>query len=418
MLEHHKRAGAVLIAAALLMTGVPARAAEPGLWIDHSAEESRLVLYYFWSATCPHCKAARPFVDTLADSHSWIDVRDLEVTRSVDNRALYLSIADTLGQPARSVPAFVFCGEMVTGFDSVDGVGAYLQRRLGECLLRLQAGGDVTGSSTEAPVLPVIGSLEGWSLPALTVALAALDSFNPCAMFVLLFLLTLLVHARSRARMLLVGFTFVAVSGIAYFLFMAAWLNLFLLMGQLAWITLAAGALAFVIGAINVRDYWQPAQDATLSIPTAAKPRLFQRMRGLIAARSLAPLIGGTLLLAVVANAYELLCTAGFPMVFTRVLTLNELPTSAYYLYLLAYNAIYVLPLLVIVVLFTLSLGRRKLTDAQGRSLKLLSGLMMLGLGSVLLLAPDLLSNVAVAVALLMAAISLTAVVHRLHPPN
>jgi hypothetical protein len=268
--------------------------------------------------------------------------------------------------------------------------------------------------------VPFLGPLhvDDWSLPALTVMLAGLDSFNPCAMFVLLFLMTLLVHAKSRARMLVVGGTFVAVSGLAYFAFMAAWLNLFLVVGELAWITFAAGILALAIGAVNVKDYFWLDRGVSVSISSGAKLGLLRRMRNLVGADRLVPLLGGTLVLAVVANAYELLCTAGFPMIFTRVLTLSELPTSSYYLYLLAYNLIYVLPLLLIVVLFVVAFTRRKLSETEGRTLKLLSGLMMLGLGSVLILAPALLSSVLVAVGLLAGAVAITTLIRWLAPPT
>jgi hypothetical protein len=110
----------------------------------------------------------------------------------------------------------------------------------------------------------------------------------------------------------------------------------------------------------------------------------------------------------VAANSYELLCTAGFPMVYTRVLTMNNLGTAGYYGYLLLYNLIYVLPLLLIVLVFTFTLGARKLTERQGRVLKLLSGVMMLGLGAVMLLAPERLSSPWVGAGLLGLAVLVT----------
>jgi hypothetical protein len=122
-------------------------------------------------------------------------------------------------------------------------------------------------------------------------------------------------------------------------------------------------------------------------------------------------MLAGTVVLALAANAYELLCTAGFPLVFTRVLTLADLATPAYYGYLALYNLVYVLPLLAIVVVFVATLGARKLQDEEGRMLKLLSGLMMLGLGLVLLLAPETLSQPLTALALILAALAVTALV-------
>jgi hypothetical protein len=127
-------------------------------------------------------------------------------------------------------------------------------------------------------------------------------------------------------------------------------------------------------------------------------------MRRLAAADRPAPVIAGTIVLAAAANSYELLCTAGFPLVFTRVLTLHELSTAERYLYLALYNALYVLPLAAVVVVFAVTLGSRKLSEAEGRALKLLSGLMLLGLGAVLVVAPALLQQPLVSVGLLGAA--------------
>jgi hypothetical protein len=243
----------------------------------------------------------------------------------------------------------------------------------------------------------------------LTIVLAGADAFNPCAFFVLLFLLSLLVHARSRARMLIVGGTFVLFSGLVYFVFMAAWLNLFLLLGELRIVTVFAGLLALVAGVLNVKDYFALGQGQSLSIADAAKPGLFRRMRAIVASGTIGPMLFGTILLAIVANSYELLCTAGFPMVYTRALTLAELQAWQRYAYLAAYNVIYVLPLLLIVLVFVRTMGARKLSHTEGRSLKLASGYMMLGFGALLLLAPQLLTNAAASLGVLVGALVLTA---------
>jgi hypothetical protein len=243
----------------------------------------------------------------------------------------------------------------------------------------------------------------------LTLVIAGLDAFNPCAFFVLLFLLSLLVNARSRGRMLLVGGVFVFFSGALYFLFMAAWLNLFLLTGGMPYVTLAAALLALLIAVLNIKDFFSHGQGPSLSIPDQAKPGLFQRMRTLISVERLPALLLGTVVLAIAANSYELLCTAGFPMVYTRILTLNQLSDVDYYLYLLIYNLIYVAPLLLIVLLFVYTMGRYKLSQRQGSLLKLLSGLMMLGLGVVLLVSPALLSNPLSGIVILLSSLAVTA---------
>jgi hypothetical protein len=274
-----------------------------------------------------------------------------------------------------------------------------------------------------ALALPLLGTLDAQSLslPAFTLVVAGLDAFNPCAFFVLMFLLSLMVHARSRTRMALIGGVFVVVSGLLYFVFMAAWLNIFLVVGELTLITTIAGVVAIVIALLNIKDFFWFKQGVSLSIPDSAKPDLYQRTRNLLKAGSLPAMLAGTAVLAVAANSYELLCTSGFPMVYTRTLTLNNLPTSTFYLYLALYNLIYITPLLIIVAIFTVRFGARKLGEDEGRVLKLLSGLMMLLLGLLLVIAPALLNDVTTAFALLAITLVVTAVLvwidrHWLHP--
>lgn len=376
---------------------------------------AKIELYFFWSKTCPHCTLARPVIEQIGVETPWLSLHSFPIEEKA-NKKLYIKMAQMMGQEASSVPGFLFCGVMRVGFDELT-TPALLREMLDSCHQFYQSLSP--NQSVPAPVLEEdnLISLPGFgvvdtqelSLPLLTIVLAGLDSFNPCAFFVLLFLLSLLVHARNRKRMALIGGLFISVSGLIYFLFMAAWLNLFILIGDSHWITLSAGVLAIVIAILNIKDYFHLHKGVSLSIPESAKPGLFQRMRGLLSADSLPTMITGTIVLAVVANSYELLCTAGFPMVYTRALTLHQLSGSEYYLYLLAYNVIYVVPLLVITMIFIFTLGSRKLKEQEGRALKLMSGSMMLGLGVILVVAPLWLNNILVAVGLLVAALSVTA---------
>ena len=190
---------------------------------------------------------------------------------------------------------------------------------------------------------------------------------------------------------------------------MSAWLNLFLITDQLILITSIAGLIAIIFGLLNIKDYFFFKQGVSLSLSDSARSKLFARMRVLTQSGSWSTMILATIILAIAANSYELLCTAGLPMVYTRVLTLNELSNTQYYLYLAFYNVIYIIPLFLIVVLFTFTLGSKKLSEQEGQLLKLLSGSMMLGLGAILLLKPEWLSNMMVSVGVIGGAIVLTA---------
>ncbi len=391
-------------------------------WTETDASgEVRINLFVFWSKHCPHCLESLPFLDSLAERKPWLNIHTLELTQHPEHVDLYVRMAAALGQDARSVPAFLYCGIMEVGFRDADTTGAKLEAELVRCREQNQAGVEPQQTpSTPADTritVPLYGALnvESLSLPVLTLVLAGLDSFNPCAFFVLLFLMSLMVHARSRARMFVIGGIFVLFSGLIYFLFMSAWLNLFMIMGQVKWMTLSAGVLAIALATINIKDFFWFKRGPSLSISESAKPKLFTHMRGLLSADNISAMIIGTIILAIAANSYELLCTAGFPMIYTRVLTMEALPTSSYYLYLLLYNLIYVVPLLTIVIVFVLTMGTRRLKEQEGRILKLMSGVMMLGLGLLLVIAPELMNNVLVALALLGLALSVTWVLSRVY---
>ncbi len=404
--------GYLMAALVCLSWSAQAPAAAPYAWTTPGVEGLPQVhLYFFWSLRCPHCLEARPRIEALAGEHPWIVLHSLELTQDRENLERYAAMAGDLGRQARSVPAFLFCGRMRVGWDG-DITGAELLRDLEAC--RADPGLAAKSWSGQSPDtllhLPLIGDLEATrlSLPVLTVLIAAMDAFNPCAFFVLLFLLSLLVHQKDRRRMLLIGGVFVLFSGLMYFAFMAAWLGLFRIMGSLPWVTAAAGVLAAVMGAVNVKDFFAFKAGVTLSIPESRKADIFRRGRDILAAGSLPAMLAATVLLSVAANFYELLCTAGFPMVYTRVLTMQVSSPARHLLYLAVYNAIYVLPLLFIVLAFVRAMGARKLSEREGRLLKLLSGLMMLGLGVLLLAAPERLNDLRVASGLMLGAAALT----------
>ena len=419
-----KRLSALVALGLLLFVSAATRAEDA--WLRDGADgQPEVQLYFFWSLTCPHCAAAHPYIDEIPLARPWVKLHALELSRHPENVKQYQAMAQALGDDAAGVPAWLFCGEMHVGWDGDETTGATLRQRLDACRARAVGGAGAAPAGAQPPPaapikLPLIGAVDpaSLSLPALTLVLAGLDAFNPCAFFVLLFLLSMMARQKSRTRMLVIGGIFVAVSGLMYFAFMAAWLSVFQLFGHLAWVTLAAGALAVFVGAVNVKDYFRFESGLTLSIPESRKPDIFRRTRSILSAENMPAMIVATAFLAVAANFYELLCTAGFPMVYTRLLTLADLSPAARYGYLAFYNLIYVLPLAAIVAVFAGSLGARKLTEREGRLLKLMSGVMMLELGVLLLLAPERVSQVGVAFGLLAAAVGLTFVAARLTPAD
>jgi thiol-disulfide isomerase/thioredoxin len=409
----------------------------------------RIITYFFWSEGCPHCKQEKAFLEVMKNKYPLFEIQSFEVKKDRENAALFAQISDIYGLTIKGVPA-TFVGGLspVMGFQGDETSGREIENKILYCLNNpcndpmnrietdlfpgILSGHDNTTieeglckEDAECPdepaaakkdnliTLPLIGTIDSakTALSYQTVIIAGLDSFNPCAFFVLFTLLGLLIHVQSRKRLLFVGGIFVFFSGFIYFIFMAAWLNIFLLTGQIAAVTIIAGVIALIIAVINIKDFFFFRQGVSLSIPDSAKPKLFDRMRKLLKANSFPAVITGTVVLAIAANAYELFCTAGFPMVYTRILTLHNLSKLTYYLYLVLYNIVYVIPLALVVIFFAITLGAKKLTEWQGQILKLISGMMMLCLGLLLIIKPELLNNILVTSGLLGTSLLLSGII-------
>jgi hypothetical protein len=226
-------------------------------------------------------------------------------------------------------------------------------------------------------------------MPIFTLAVGLVDGFNPCAMWVLVFLLSVLVNIKDRRKILAIAGTFVVISGVAYFAFMAAWLEIFMLIGIARPVQITLGILAIFIGVVNVKDYFAFKKGVSISIPESQKPKLYRRVREIVNAKYLTVALTGAVGLAIVVNMVELLCTAGLPALYTQVLTLQDYPAWKNYGFLLLYIAAYMFDDALLVAIVVTTLSHRKLQEREGRWLKLLSGLVILLLGLVMLFRPD-----------------------------
>ena len=258
--------------------------------------------------------------------------------------------------------------------------------------------------------------ISDFSLPVLTIILGGLDSFNPCAFFILIFLLNLLLYARSRKRMIIIGGIFIIFSGILYAIFMFVLLGLLFTLNQyLIFITMLAGSVALILGLINIKDFFFYKKGASLSIPESKKPGLYKKMRTLVKNPKITASIIGTIILALTINFYELLCTLGLPWVFTTrledLLNSNQITLSEVTMYIIFYNIVYVIPLILIVLLFVITLGKRKLSEWHGQIMKLETGIMLTSFGLIFLFDYKLLENIITPILLLIFSLTATFII-------
>lgn len=329
---------------------------------------------------CPHCADAKEFLAQLQLQRPELQIVYRAVDQDTDARAELLRISRANGLWPPGVPTFVIDGRVRVGFGNPQKSGPELVAFI-----------DQDAAPVQVVETALFGTLNvsQLGLPLFTLALGLLDGFNPCATWVLLFLLSLLVRMKDRARIALVAGTFVLVSGAVYYAFMAAWLNVFLLVGMSNALRIGLAVLALLMGAVNVKDFIAFKKGISLSIPESAKPGLYARMRRVMQADALSASLLAVTALAVVVNFVELLCTAGLPAIYTAVLAQQGVSTAGHYAYLALYILAYMADDALMVAIAVIALGSNKMTETTGRWLKLLSGSVMVALGVVMLLKPD-----------------------------
>jgi glutaredoxin len=328
---------------------------------------------------CSHCERARAYLDDLQSRRPDTRIVVFDVAADPEARDRLRVLAVRHGT-VMAVPAFVIGDHLLVGFDDASTTGAILERWL-----------DEQEADLEIVNVPLFGRVRvgELGLPMFALVIGLVDGFNPCAMWVLLFLLSLLVNLRSRRRMAAIGGTFVVVSAIAYYVFMSAWLGMFLWIGVSRWLQAALGLIAIAAGTLHIKDYVWPHHGPSLSIPERAKPTIYARVRRIVYAENLPGALAAVVALAVIVNLVELLCTAGLPALFTQILAAHGLGFWEHQAYIGLYVLAYMLDDALMLAIAIVTLSRRKLQERAGRALKLVSGAIMVALGALLLVRPD-----------------------------
>ena len=375
-------------------TAIPA-AHDPDAVVGRIEQACRIDVYT--RPGCARCVQAKVWLPSLVADYPGLRpvIRDLATDAGA--RTALAELVRRHRTAAASVPVFHLCDRVVVGFDRPEAMRPRMDRILSPWTrpCREPVGAEpatVTAGDDEDTLIdvPWLGRLDARRLgmPLFTLAIGLVDGFNPCAMWVLLLLLSILVNLRDRTRILAIAGTFVLVSGAAYFAFMAAWLNVFAWIGVLRPVQITIGLLAVAIGLVHVKDFFALGRGPSLSIPESAKPGIYARIRGIVNADNLPAALAAAFVLAVLVNMVELLCTAGLPALYTTILTQRGYSPAVRYGYLGLYVAAYMLDDAVMVATVVASMSRLKLQERGGRWLKLVSGAVILALGLTMLLRP------------------------------
>jgi glutaredoxin len=288
-------------------------------------------LHVFFQADCPHCHRAIKFLKTQPG----LSIELHDVATAAGGNLLERVVSELgIDEAEIGVPLFVFGRRHLIGFDAPENTGREL--------MALIAGtpGWKAPDRLVTIRLPIFGEIDPshYSLLGLTVVMALADGFNPCAMWVLIYLISLIAGLKERQKIWWLVGTFVLASGILYFLFMTAWLKTFLIFGYIRPLTQLIALTAIGFGVSHLYELAWNRGAVTCEIgDVEQRRRTMQRIRDIVSApiglTSLVLVTG----LAFAINAVEFLCSAALPAVYTHLLSLMDLSTSAYYGYIALY---------------------------------------------------------------------------------
>jgi len=381
---------------------------------------AKTTVYLFYGSGCPHCTQERNYLKELSESID-LGVEEYEVWYNTTNRELYNNFSKTYNTiNDGSVPRLFIGDKVFIGFDTNNGELAYSQRykayigfnnviynEIMSCvnegcldpldvvdpeIITNKTSEDVEVSELREVELPFLGKINvvDSSILFLTIFIGLLDGFNPCAMWMLSFLLAFVIATRSRKKVFIIGGIFILVSGLVYFLFITAWLNLFISMSTVTFLRIIAGSFALFAGIINIKDFFAFQKGFSLTIPKKWQPGIKKRMK-LISKASGVGMIVGVIILAFTINLVELLCTIGFPVIYLNILAQHELPVLINYLYVGLYVLMYMFDDAVIFLVAVITLSHLDMDKKKVRYLKLFSGVMIVILALILMIKPDLL---------------------------
>jgi glutaredoxin len=367
-----------------------------------SAEEVNL--YLFSSDSCPHCRAEKKFLNSISDKYPELEIYDFEISNRANAQALQ-TVAQSLGKDVRGVPFTIIGVFSFSGFGK--SAEPLIEEQIRECItngcedkvwniLNLGEIFDEKGEEIEKEIpeeekfsLPVVGDFgaKDISLPLLAVVIGFLDGFNPCAMWVLLFLITMLIGMENKKRRWILGIAFIAASAVVYFAFMSLWLNIILFLGFILAIRIIIGLVALIGGAYSLKKGFEPPVCKVSS--GKRQQKILDKIKNIVKKESFWLALIGIILLAFAVNLIELICSAGFPAVFTQVLAINNLSFIQYYGYILLYIFFFMLDDLVVFALAMKTLEVTGLTTKYTKITRIVGGLIMIILGILLIFKPE-----------------------------
>ncbi len=363
-------------------------------------------VYFFHTEGCGHCQAERAFLDEQLAERDNVQVISYDIAESA-SLDLLNQAAEAFEESTVATPFTVLGGKHYVGFNTAIKVGLersierYSSNEHVDVMAKILAdeplsASDFDTSSDYEYQLPIIGLVDvrEVSLAVLAILLGFLDGINPCAMWVLLFLISLVLNSKDKKRIWLIGGSFLLMSGLFYFGMMMAWLGTIQFLVAKEAFQIIVGIFALGAGGFNVYSFIKAKikkDDGCEVTSVTAKKKIADKVRRIAATASLPVAIVGVMGLAIIVNAIELACSTGLPLIFTQILALNGFEGGTSVLLILLYIFFFLIDDLIIFALAVFTFKVSPLSTKIGKYAHLIGGIIMLGLGVLMIFFPEIL---------------------------
>ena len=369
-------------------------------------------LYLFHGDGCPHCAKEREYLKEIEKEYDDVNIHLYEVWYDTDNQELMEKVKKELNSSTNYVPLTIIGDKYTVGFN--DNTKLMIKNNIEKCLKEdcedvvgnVLAGKTANETTIKKEVkeqkkdkedsikdLPILGKVDvkKVSLPIMSAVIGLVDGFNPCAMWVLVFLISMLLGTKDRKKMWILGLTFLFTSAFIYLLFMVAWLNVAIKMNTVIWLRITIAIIAIIAAFINLKSFYKSLKKDTGCEVVDSKKRknIIEKIKKFTLEKSLILGLLGVMTLAVSVNFIELACSAGLPLLFTQILALNNLSKLSYMIYILIYILFFLIDDIIVFVIAMFTLKITGISNKYSKYSHLIGGIIMLLIGLLMIIKPE-----------------------------
>ena len=370
--------------------------------LPFSVSAKEVTLNIFYGEECPHCEAEQEYLKKLQKEYGDdLKINKIEVWHNEENSEFLEKVKKALNDKEQGVPY------TVVGMSSLLGYNDSLQSDIKDMIENAKKNNEIDAVSyvkdgkklpkkekkvkkdVSVPILGKVNAKEV-SLPLLAIVIGLVDGFNPGAMWVLLFLISMLISMKNKKRMWALGLTFLVTSAFIYMLFMVAWLGIAINAFQQVALRLLIALVALIGGFVNLKSYINSKNnpDGCEVVSDSKRKKILEKIKNFTKEKSFVLAMLGVVTLAISVNLVELACSAGLPLLFTSVLAMNDLTTFEYGMNIVIYILFFLLDDIIVFFVAMKTLEVTGISTKYSKYSHLIGGILMLLIGILLIVKP------------------------------